>query len=125
MFMLIEYQTKNKEYMQYNGRLAITLGWQTSHDKPELERYIIITPLKTGEYTIREGMTSRCEGNCITFDHYTWRSRTTFDTTDMIKFTEREPIKPPAARKNRWGERPVYKWEWGKWYIDHYEREED
>lgn len=126
MFQLIEYQTTNKDYAQYNGNLAITLGWAISHEEPFNERYIIITPVKKGEYIIRDGIKeTRCEGNCITFDNYAWGSFQTFDTTDMVKFTERDPIKPPAARKNKWGDKPVYKWQWGKWYIDHYEHREE
>jgi len=131
MFKPFVYETKDKDKKQYNGRLALTLGWTISYSLPQEERYVIITPANASDfiYYIENFVSSSCVGNLIRLVAYKWGDYKYMncytDEPGYLKFNEIKPVKKPAVRKNKWGEIPVYEWVNGKWLADHYVKVDD
>lgn len=124
-FQIIEYKSVDKQYKEYDGRFAITLGWSLSFDQPRNERYIIILPRSVDNPYLIGATSDDCNGNNIRFHNEfgnIW-----IETEGMTKFTEYKEIKPPSARVNKYGERPVYRWSSyaAKWMVDGYEQVEE
>lgn len=133
-FFLIEFQSKDKELEKYNGRIALTLGWQPNNDEPFDERWVTITPLLADQ---RRELVPEYRKNYPYYADGVYENRIwfqnpypiSFETDDMPKFTERIPVPMPRRPwRKAWGggkERKRYEWIFGRWVHTGWEAKED
>ncbi len=103
-------------FVEYQGKLAITLGWESDLEKPVERRTLWFHPTeKWDEWYYNQFTQIRLWQNNI-FQCYSSRtgSLSTVDTSCWQSVTEHREIKPP-----RRGKRYTWRWSYGKWVKDY------
>ena len=103
--------------IDYQGKLALTWGWEANRDRPIEERWLSISDIKSEDYPlVIDQIVSNISSNSFTVCCRQTYQYLRFDSTNWNHLTETRPIKKPKPGKNKiYGE---YDWEWiaGKWY---------
>ena len=102
--------------INYQGKLAVTLGWSTD-ETPTETRPIWVSTEKWSDYYNRYSQVSLTENNIFRcFNHNTYQTHI-LNTNGWEMVNETRPIKPPSRGGKDW------KWEWSGWsrkYIKSY-----
>ena len=96
--------------IDYNGKLAVTFGWATNWDKPQMERTIVVSRAKMEDWKHLRGCRVEFTGNQGRVQCLGATRPTYLDTTDWERVVEVKPIKKPRDSKN-W----YYEYHSGRW----------
>ena len=106
------------QLIDYNGKLAVTLGWSDYNEEPVRTRPVWVHPTeKWSDYYTRFTQVTLRENNYfMCFDSQTYQSKPLY-TEGWQMINEEEPIKPPSRGGKDW------RWVWSGWshkYIKEY-----
>ena len=101
--------------IDFDGHLAIDLGWVTSWSKPQRERRIYVGRVRTEQYSNLLGREVHFTGNTGVVHWY--ERRYVFQTDDRAEWTpvdQEQTIRKPRKRRTH-----DWKWEHGRWIADY------
>ena len=106
----------NWRIFDYNGQIAITLGWWPDQDTPTESRPVVIGAMKAADWPDLIGRTVEFTGNAgIVYNGHRRQIINTDDKANWQHITESRPV-PKPRRGKRQGMRYDWEWERGKWH---------